>query len=101
MLTFASLIVARWLGYACPGLSEAEALKLWDIIQLGIGGYVIGRSTEKILPQVAEAMRRCDPLQFATRQKIAQELRRYNRPYVSSASSSPCLNSPISLKRTD
>lgn len=56
MLTFAALIVARWLGWAAPHISEAEALKLWDIVELGLGGYVIGRSAEKIIPAVAEAM---------------------------------------------
>lgn len=58
MLTFTALIVARWLGYSAPGISEAEILKLWDIVQLGLGGYVIGRSAEKVLPQVAEALKR-------------------------------------------
>ncbi len=57
MLTFGALIVARWLGYSAPGLSEGEVLKLWSIVELGIGGYVIGRSAEKIVPQVAEAVR--------------------------------------------
>ena len=54
MLTFTALIVARWLGYSAPGISEAEVLKLWDIVQLGLGGYVIGRSAEKIVPQLAQ-----------------------------------------------
>jgi hypothetical protein len=58
MLTFGSLIVARWLGFSAPGLSESEVLKLWSIVELGIGGYVIGRSAEKIVPQVAQALRR-------------------------------------------
>lgn len=53
MLTFGGLIVARWLGYSAPGLSEAEILKLWDIVELGIGGYVVGRSAEKIVPAIA------------------------------------------------
>jgi hypothetical protein len=56
MLTFGCLIVARWLGYSAPGLSEGEVLKLWSIVELGIGGYVIGRSAEKVLPAVAQAM---------------------------------------------
>ena len=56
MLTFGALIVARWMGFSAPNISDAEALKLWDIVQLGLGGYVIGRSAEKILPQVAAAM---------------------------------------------
>jgi hypothetical protein len=57
MLTFGALIVARWLGYAAPGLSETEVTKLWSIVELGIGGYVIGRSAEKILPSLADAVR--------------------------------------------
>ena len=54
MLTFTALIVARWLGFSAPGISVAEVLKLWDIVQLGLGGYVIGRSAEKIVPQLAQ-----------------------------------------------
>jgi hypothetical protein len=54
MLTFVGLIVARWLGFAAPNLSEAEALKLWGIIEIGLGGYVIGRSAEKIIPQLTK-----------------------------------------------
>lgn len=56
MLTFGGLIVARWFGWAAPLLSESEYLKLWDIVQLGIGGYTIGRSAEKIVPSIAEAI---------------------------------------------
>lgn len=58
MLTFTALIVARWLGFAAPDLNEAEYLALWDIVQLGLGGYVIGRSAEKIVPAIAEAMKK-------------------------------------------
>lgn len=57
MLTFGALIVARWLGFSAPGLAEAEVIKLWSIVELGIGGYVIGRSAEKVLPALAEAVR--------------------------------------------
>jgi hypothetical protein len=56
MLTFGALIVARWLGWSSPNLSEPEVLKLWDIVQLGLGGYVIGRTAEKIVPQVVGAI---------------------------------------------
>lgn len=57
MLTFAALIVARWMGWAAPNLSEAEYIKLWDIVQLGLGGYVIGRTGEKVASVVAEAVK--------------------------------------------
>ncbi len=55
MLTFGGLIVARWFGWAAPGLSEAEYLKLWSIVEFGLGGYVVGRSVEKIAPSIAGA----------------------------------------------
>jgi len=58
MLTFVALIVARWFGWAAPNLADAEYLKLWDIVQLGLGGYVVGRSVEKVVPAIADAMKR-------------------------------------------
>lgn len=58
MLTFGALIVARWFGWAAPNLSVEEYLKLWDIVQLGIGGYVVGRSVEKVVPAIAEAIKK-------------------------------------------
>lgn len=58
MLTFGLLIVCRWFGWTAPNLSEAEYLKLWDIVNLGLGGYVIGRSVEKIVPSVADAIKK-------------------------------------------
>jgi hypothetical protein len=58
MLTFGGLIVARWFGWAAPNLSEAEYLKLWSIVEFGLGGYVVGRSVEKIAPSIAGALRK-------------------------------------------
>jgi hypothetical protein len=57
MLTFCSLIVARWFGWAAPNLSEAEYIKLWSIVEFGLGGYVVGRSVEKIVPAAAAALK--------------------------------------------
>lgn len=58
MITFTALIVARWMGWVAPNISEAEYLKLWSIIEFGLGGYVVGRSVEKVAPAIATAMRR-------------------------------------------
>lgn len=57
MLTFGGLIVARWFGWAAPNLSESEYLALWNIVELGIGGYVVGRTVEKVAPSVVGALR--------------------------------------------
>lgn len=51
MLVFAGLIVARFLGLSADGVSESEYLALWNILELGIGGYVVGRSAEKIVKE--------------------------------------------------
>ena len=58
MLVFVGLIVCRWFGFAAPGLTEAEYLKLWSIVEIGIGGYVIGRTVEKTIPDVARVLKR-------------------------------------------
>jgi len=58
MLVFTALIVARWLGWSAPGIGEAEVLQLWSIVELGLGGYVIGRTAEKIAPTIAGAFKR-------------------------------------------
>jgi len=58
MLVFTALIVARWFGWAAPNLSPEEYIKLWSIVELGLGGYVIGRSAEKIAPSIAAALKK-------------------------------------------
>ena len=58
MLTFVGLVVARWMGWTAPGMTESEYLSIYDLIKIGIGGYVVGRSAEKIVPAITEAMKR-------------------------------------------
>lgn len=55
MVTFVVLVVCRWFGLTVDITPEIEE-KLWGVIQIGIGGYVIGRSTEKVIPSVADAI---------------------------------------------
>ena len=47
MLAFVGLIILRFFGYEAEGMSEVEYLALWELIKLGLGGYVVGRSLEK------------------------------------------------------
>jgi len=58
MVTFVALIVCRWFGYSAPNMSEAEILELWAIVKIGLGGYVIGRSGEKVLPGILAALKK-------------------------------------------
>ena len=58
MLIFVSLIVSTWLGFSASGLTEAMNLKLLDIVQIGLGGYVIGRSVEKVAFSVKDMLKK-------------------------------------------
>jgi hypothetical protein len=58
MLTFLGLIVSYWLGYTPENVSPEQVGDLMDLIKLGLGGYVIGRSAEKVVPQVAQIFKK-------------------------------------------
>jgi len=46
MLTFLFLVVADSYGWLVNPLSD----KAWELLKIGLGGYVVGRSVEKTLP---------------------------------------------------
>ena len=52
MLVFLALVVADQTGY----LAFRLAPEAWSLLQLGLGGYVVGRSAEKVVPQIAAAL---------------------------------------------
>lgn len=58
MLTFVGLIVARWLGYTADNMTEAEYVAVYNIMELGIGGYVVGRSVEKLGPSIINTFKK-------------------------------------------
>lgn len=51
MIDFAILINAHWLGYTPENLSEPQVLALLTIVKVGLGGYVVGRSAEKVMKE--------------------------------------------------
>ena len=48
MVTFAGLVVAHWFGFTAPDIPESVQNSLLNIVMIGVGGYVVGRSGEKI-----------------------------------------------------
>ena len=48
MLTFTALVVAHWLGFTAPNISDEIVSDLLAIVKVGLGGYVLGRSAEKV-----------------------------------------------------
>lgn len=53
MLWFGALIGGYWFGYTPENLSEDAILSLFGLIKLGLGGYVLGRSAEKITKELS------------------------------------------------
>jgi hypothetical protein len=58
MLTFVGLVSAHWLGLTPDTLSEVEVLEMMGLVKIGLGGYVVGRSAEKIVPQIAKVLKK-------------------------------------------
>jgi len=54
MLTFLFLVVADSFGWLPFRLAD----QAWTLLQIGLGGYVTGRSLEKIAPKITEVMKR-------------------------------------------
>ena len=48
MLTFLALVVLDTLGFTAFRLAE----EAWLLLQIGLGGYVVGRSAEKVIPKL-------------------------------------------------
>ncbi len=54
MLTFAGLVVAHWFGFTAPNIPESVQNSLLNIVLVGMGGYIVGRSGEKIMDKFKE-----------------------------------------------
>jgi len=52
MLTFVALITAHWLGFTAENVGEAEVIALLGIVKVGLGGYVVGRSAERVAKEI-------------------------------------------------
>lgn len=48
MLVFLGLIVGRFLGLEASNFGVAESEHLFSLVELGLGGYVVGRTVEKV-----------------------------------------------------
>jgi hypothetical protein len=48
MVTFAGLVVAHWFGFTASNIPESVQNSLLNIVMVGVGGYVAGRSAEKV-----------------------------------------------------
>ena len=54
MLTFLALVVCDQFGLLTFRLAEDA----WTLLQLGLGGYVVGRSVEKVVPAMTDELKK-------------------------------------------
>jgi hypothetical protein len=56
MVFFSVLVGAYWFGWTPPNLSEARVEDLFELVKIGVGGYIGGRSVEKSLKIIAPVL---------------------------------------------
>lgn len=54
MLAFLCLVIFDSFGWLANPLAD----QAWTLLQIGLGGYVAGRSLEKITPKIADAIKK-------------------------------------------
>ena len=54
MLTFLALVVCDSFGWLANPLAE----QAWTLLQIGLGGYVVGRSAEKVASGITGALKK-------------------------------------------
>ena len=55
MLTFVGIVLMRWFGLTVA-VPEAVEVELMSLIKIGLGGYVAGRSIEKVTETASGAL---------------------------------------------
>lgn len=60
MLIFVCLILWSYIGKAIGANVPDLPPDLWMVIKIGLGGYVVGRSAEKLIPTVMNSMKQKD-----------------------------------------
>jgi len=56
MVWFALLLGLYWFGITPPNMTQETLNNLFELMKIGIGGYIVGRSAEKITPAIIESI---------------------------------------------
>jgi hypothetical protein len=51
MLSFLGMVWSYWLGYTPENITPEILDQIFSLIQIGLGGYVVGRSGEKMIKE--------------------------------------------------
>ncbi len=58
MVSFVALIGAYWMGLTPDTVPEEAVLEMFSLVKIGLGGYVVGRSAEKVAVPLMEAFKK-------------------------------------------
>jgi len=51
MLSFVGIVISYWFGYQPEGMTQDTIDEVFNLIKIGLGGYVVGRSAEKVVKE--------------------------------------------------
>lgn len=57
MLSFVGATLAYWFGLTPEDLPPEAVENMFTLVQIGVGGYVVGRSAEKTVPAVLKSLK--------------------------------------------
>ena len=63
MLACMASVMAYWFGLTpedVPHLTEDVIMSMFNLVKIGVGGYIVGRSAEKIAPGVLDVFKKKD-----------------------------------------
>lgn len=58
MLSFVFSIIGYWFGLTPDTLTPEAVDSMFKLVQIGLGGYVVGRSAEKVVPGILSALKK-------------------------------------------
>jgi Holin of 3TMs, for gene-transfer release len=57
MLSFVASILGYWFGLTPDTIPPEAVDSMFTLVQIGLGGYVVGRSAEKVVPPIIAALK--------------------------------------------
>lgn len=58
MLAFVAAILGYWFGLTPATLTPEAVDNMFALVKIGLGGYVVGRSAEKLVPGLVDAFKK-------------------------------------------
>ena len=57
MLSLLAAVLLYWLGWAAESIPLSIVNRMFSLVQLGLGGYIVSRGAEKIVPGIIKSLK--------------------------------------------